>query len=72
MKRKGLTVTYDFSYPETEGDALMVEVQDKKKSIQGRATIPISSLADNPVIIPPLIFSMMSLIEIKAAFNCRH
>ncbi|KAJ0052672.1 hypothetical protein Pint_01781 [Pistacia integerrima] len=36
------------SFPENEGDALLVEVQDKKNSIQGRATIPVSSLTDNP------------------------
>ncbi|CAN0927267.1 hypothetical protein LINGRAHAP2_LOCUS35800 [Linum grandiflorum] len=32
------------SFPESEGDALLVEVQDNKKSLEGRATIPISSL----------------------------
>ncbi|XVF81368.1 hypothetical protein PTKIN_Ptkin15bG0149500 [Pterospermum kingtungense] len=39
---------YHVFFPETEGDALLVEVQDKKKSVQGRATIPVSSLSDNP------------------------
>ncbi|KAM7262428.1 hypothetical protein ACFE04_000111 [Oxalis oulophora] len=39
---------YHFFFPETEGDALLVEVKDKKKSVQGRATIPVSTLSDNP------------------------
>ncbi|PPS03967.1 hypothetical protein GOBAR_AA16698 [Gossypium barbadense] len=39
---------YHVFFPETEGDALLVEVQDKKKLVQGRATIPVSSLSDNP------------------------
>ncbi|KAJ4730295.1 Pesticidal crystal cry8Ba protein [Melia azedarach] len=39
---------YHVFFPESEGDALLVEVQDKKNSIQGRATIPVSSLTDNP------------------------
>lgn len=38
---------YHVFFPETESDALLVEVHDKKKSVQGRATIPISSLTDN-------------------------
>ncbi|KAM7274166.1 hypothetical protein ACFE04_028830 [Oxalis oulophora] len=39
---------YHVFFPETEGDALLVEVEDKKKSVQGRATIPVSSFTDNP------------------------
>ncbi|KAL5865487.1 hypothetical protein ACOSQ3_003001 [Xanthoceras sorbifolium] len=39
---------YHVFFPETEGDALLVEVQDKKKSVHGRATIPVSSLTENP------------------------
>ncbi|KAJ8748210.1 hypothetical protein K2173_000618 [Erythroxylum novogranatense] len=39
---------YHVFFPESEGDALLVEVQDTKKMIQGRASIPISSLNDNP------------------------
>ncbi|XP_031375043.1 uncharacterized protein LOC116189497 isoform X2 [Punica granatum] len=39
---------YHVFFPESQGDALLVEVQDKNKSIQGRATIAISSLTDNP------------------------
>ncbi|GAV68420.1 hypothetical protein CFOL_v3_11923 [Cephalotus follicularis] len=40
---------YHVFFPETEGDALLVEVQDRKtSSVQGRATIPFSSLSDNP------------------------
>ncbi|GMI69179.1 RESPONSIVENESS TO ABA SALT AND DROUGHT 1 [Hibiscus trionum] len=39
---------YHVFFPETEGDALLLEVQDKKKLVQGRATIPVSSLSDNP------------------------
>ncbi|KAM3684561.1 hypothetical protein ACJW31_11G053000 [Castanea mollissima] len=35
-------------YPESQGDALLVEVQDAKKSVQGRTAIPVSSLTDNP------------------------
>ncbi|KAF5482667.1 hypothetical protein F2P56_003217 [Juglans regia] len=39
---------YHVFFPETQGDALLVEVQDTKNSVQGRTTIPVSSLADNP------------------------
>ncbi|XP_037494185.1 uncharacterized protein LOC105643473 [Jatropha curcas] len=39
---------YHVFFPESEGDALLVEVQDEKKAVQGRATIQISSLNDNP------------------------
>uniref|UniRef100_A0A2C9UVX2 Uncharacterized protein n=1 Tax=Manihot esculenta TaxID=3983 RepID=A0A2C9UVX2_MANES len=38
---------YHVFFPESEGDALLVEVQDAKQSVQGRATIQISSLNDN-------------------------
>eukprot|EP00257_Ricinus_communis_P019201 XP_015578120.1 uncharacterized protein LOC8288297 isoform X1 [Ricinus communis] len=38
---------YHVFFPENEGDALLVEVQDAKKSVQGRATIQISSLNEN-------------------------
>lgn len=37
------------SFPESQGDALLLEVQDAMKNSQGCATIPISSLTDNPV-----------------------
>ncbi|XP_021910788.1 uncharacterized protein LOC110824528, partial [Carica papaya] len=46
--RRSYSDTFYFSFPETERDALLVEVQDKKKSIQGRASIPVLSLTDNP------------------------
>ncbi|XP_011008188.1 PREDICTED: uncharacterized protein LOC105113635 [Populus euphratica] len=39
---------YHIFFPESEGEALLVEVQDTKKSLQGRATIAISSFNDNP------------------------
>ncbi|XP_010036107.1 uncharacterized protein LOC104425188 isoform X1 [Eucalyptus grandis] len=39
---------YHVFFPESQGDALLVEVQDTKKSVLGRAAIPISSLTDNP------------------------
>ncbi|KAF4360031.1 uncharacterized protein LOC115699041 isoform X1 [Cannabis sativa] len=42
------TGDYHVFFPESQGDALLVEVQDTKKSVLGRATIPISSLTDNP------------------------
>lgn len=38
-----------FSFPESQGDVLLVEIQDTKKAVQGHARIPISSLNDNPV-----------------------
>ena len=41
----------NFSFPENQSDALLLEVQDMKKAIQGRATIPIASLTENPVCI---------------------
>ncbi|KAI5339991.1 hypothetical protein L3X38_019265 [Prunus dulcis] len=37
---------YHVFFPDSQVDALMVEVQDTKKSVQGRTTIPISSLTD--------------------------
>lgn len=43
----------NFSFPDSQVDALMVEVQDTKKSVQGRTTIPISSLTDTTVCILP-------------------
>lgn len=42
----------DFSFPESQGDALLLEIQDAMKNVQGCATIPISSLTDNPVSVP--------------------
>ncbi|KAL6312071.1 hypothetical protein AAG906_027278 [Vitis piasezkii] len=42
------TGDYHVFFPESQGDALLLEVQDAKKSVQGRCTIPISSLSDNP------------------------
>lgn len=38
---------YHVFFPESQADALLVEVQDMKKSAQGRTRIPISSLIDN-------------------------
>lgn len=49
---KELALACDFSFPESQGDALLVEVQDSKKAVQGQASIPISSLSDNPVCDP--------------------
>uniref|UniRef100_A0A7N0VD54 Uncharacterized protein n=1 Tax=Kalanchoe fedtschenkoi TaxID=63787 RepID=A0A7N0VD54_KALFE len=42
------TSDYHIFYPESQGDALLVEVQDSKKNVQGRATVSISALTDNP------------------------
>ncbi|XP_057954737.1 uncharacterized protein LOC131148823 isoform X2 [Malania oleifera] len=42
------TGDYHVFFPESQGDALSVEIQDTKKCVQGRATIAISSLTDNP------------------------
>ncbi|AED95650.1 portal protein [Arabidopsis thaliana] len=42
------TGSYHVFFPESEGDALMIEVQDKKKSVQGKAMISITSLTENP------------------------
>lgn len=39
----------NFSFPDNQGDALLLEVLDTKKTIKGRAVIPIASLTDNPV-----------------------
>lgn len=52
-----------FSFPESQGDALLLEVQDAKKSVQGRCTIPISSLSDNPVCILPISFNNKSSVS---------
>ncbi|XP_004305865.1 PREDICTED: uncharacterized protein LOC101301517 [Fragaria vesca subsp. vesca] len=38
---------YHVFFPESQMDSLLVEVQDTKKSVQGRTRIPISSLIDN-------------------------
>ncbi|KAL6535737.1 hypothetical protein OROHE_012581 [Orobanche hederae] len=43
----GTGVYHDF-FPESQGDALVLEVLDVMKNVQGCATIPISSLTDNP------------------------
>ncbi|KAG8386690.1 hypothetical protein BUALT_Bualt03G0175200 [Buddleja alternifolia] len=45
--RPGTGEYHDF-FPESQGDALLLEVQDVMKNVQGCATIPISSLTDNP------------------------
>ncbi|XP_020234326.1 uncharacterized protein LOC109814331 isoform X2 [Cajanus cajan] len=45
--RPGSGDYHDF-FPLSQGDALIVEVQDSKKAIHGEARIPISSLSDNP------------------------
>ncbi|KAM7492448.1 hypothetical protein LguiA_035369 [Lonicera macranthoides] len=45
--RPGTGDYHDF-FPENQGDALLLEVQDEKKAVQGRAIIPITSLTDNP------------------------
>ncbi|WMV39524.1 hypothetical protein MTR67_032909 [Solanum verrucosum] len=37
---------HDF-FPENQGDALLLEVQDMKKSTLGRTSIPVSAVADN-------------------------
>ncbi|KFK31308.1 hypothetical protein AALP_AA6G095900 [Arabis alpina] len=42
------TGSYHVFFPESEGDTLLIEVQDKKKSVQGKAEIPITSFTDNP------------------------
>lgn len=42
------TGSYHVFFPEPEGDALLIEVQDKKKSVQGKVTISVASLTDNP------------------------
>ncbi|XP_010482077.1 PREDICTED: uncharacterized protein LOC104760812 [Camelina sativa] len=42
------TGSYHVFFPESESDALLIEVQDKKKSVQGKAMISIASLTDNP------------------------
>ncbi|KAL1219602.1 hypothetical protein V5N11_009729 [Cardamine amara subsp. amara] len=42
------TGSYHVFFPESEGDALLIEVQDKKKSVQGKAMIPMASLTENP------------------------
>ncbi|KAF8410912.1 hypothetical protein HHK36_003449 [Tetracentron sinense] len=39
---------YHVFFPESQGDALLVEVQYTDRVPQGQATIPISSLTDNP------------------------
>ncbi|XP_047333688.1 uncharacterized protein LOC124937465 [Impatiens glandulifera] len=44
--RAGTGDYYDF-FPQSQGDALLLEVYDSKKVIQGRAFIPVSSLSDN-------------------------
>ncbi|CAL5406118.1 unnamed protein product [Camellia sinensis] len=42
------TGDYHVFFPENQGDALLLEVQDTKKTIHGRAIIPIASLTENP------------------------
>ncbi|KAK7299810.1 hypothetical protein RJT34_10638 [Clitoria ternatea] len=45
--RPGSGDYHDF-FPLSQGDALIVEVQDSKKAVHGEARIPILSLNDNP------------------------
>lgn len=44
--RPGSGEYHDF-FPESQGDALLIEIQDSKKAVHGHARIPISSLSDN-------------------------
>ncbi|KAL4588055.1 hypothetical protein LXL04_000933 [Taraxacum kok-saghyz] len=46
--RLGIGLYHDF-FPENQGDVILVEVQEEKRSIQGGAIIPVSSLHDNPI-----------------------
>ncbi|KAG5545886.1 hypothetical protein RHGRI_018143 [Rhododendron griersonianum] len=41
------TGDYHEFFPDNQGDALLLEVRDTKKTIKGRAVIPIASLTDN-------------------------
>ncbi|KAF5189987.1 Pesticidal crystal cry8ba protein, partial [Thalictrum thalictroides] len=45
------TGAYHVFFPESQRDALFVEIRDMNRVTQGRATIQISSLSDNPVCI---------------------
>ncbi|XP_075506452.1 uncharacterized protein LOC142543220 [Primulina tabacum] len=45
--RPGSGEYHDF-FPESQADTLLLEVKDVKRNTQGFATIPISSLTDNP------------------------
>ncbi|XP_024979103.1 uncharacterized protein LOC112516321 [Cynara cardunculus var. scolymus] len=45
--RPGTGDSHDF-FPENQGDALLLEVRGEKRTIQGRAIIPVSFLHDNP------------------------
>ncbi|KAL2666233.1 hypothetical protein GLYMA_02G309200v4 [Glycine max] len=47
LLRPGSGDYHDF-FPLSQGDALIVEVQDSKKVVHGEARIPMSSLSDNP------------------------
>lgn len=58
--RELLTCTSFFSYPESQGDALLVEVQDINTVKQGHAIIQMSSLIDSHVCICSLIFDWPS------------
>ncbi|CAM8899854.1 unnamed protein product [Rhodiola kirilowii] len=42
------TGDFHIFFPESQGDALLLEVQDSSKCVQGRATISVSALTDNP------------------------
>ncbi|RAL51189.1 hypothetical protein DM860_018215 [Cuscuta australis] len=44
--RPGSGDYHDF-FPENQGDALLVEVQDSKKNVLGLATVPVASMVDN-------------------------
>ncbi|GAY56183.1 hypothetical protein CUMW_169910, partial [Citrus unshiu] len=61
---------YHVFFPECEGDALLVEVQDKKNSVHGRATIPVSSLTDNPSgsVVETLAYDLL----LEAAMRAQH
>lgn len=44
-----ITHASECSFPENQGDALLLEVQDMKKNTLGRTSIPVSAMADNNV-----------------------
>lgn len=38
-----------YSFPDSLGDYLMIEVQDSKAQYHGRAIVQVAAIADNPV-----------------------
>ncbi|KAG9448831.1 hypothetical protein H6P81_008796 [Aristolochia fimbriata] len=68
--RPGLGDSHLF-FPESQGDALLVEVQDANRVTQGRTTLQISTLIDSSVRISAFISNISFCLLLLLIFHCK-